>query len=222
MRAPRRMGTMAVVLAGLPGAAAPAHAADARDSRLFVGLGLGTGPTSLRIDGRATSEGGWTANFGAELGVSQTLFDPEWGVIAVARASSWDTAWSSDRGESRWRVDLALGPELRLERPQRRGRIVWRFSAPLGITWAWIRPGDGRAVQDRYGGGHGVHAGITAGVDFSGPRHGGYVEIDYRVHWTGIEHTATLVAAPDTSVRQQYRFVDHAILFAAGYVFRLW
>ncbi|AKU99066.1 hypothetical protein AKJ09_05730 [Labilithrix luteola] len=80
--------------------------------------------------------------------------------------------------------------------------------------------GEGRAVQHSYGTGLGANGGLLCGVDIAGRHSGGYFELAWIAHITWLDHTARLVRT-GTVVNESYQYIDHVLLFSAGYLYRL-
>jgi hypothetical protein len=96
----------------------------------------------------------------------------------------------------------------------------WRIGLPLGYTRAWINPGEGRAVDESFSAAHGMNLSVVAGVDFIGKHHGGFIDLAYAVHLTWLTHTATLKSDRSVQSKESYRYLDQALVFGVGYVYR--
>lgn len=189
--------------------------------RLFIGseFGLLYG-TSLVVDGeKAEPEDGMFA-FAFRAGSGIRLSD-DWSVLALARASSWDTDWANHRGEVRWRYDFAVGPEIQVEQSPRRPHQTWHLALPIGGTLAKATPGPSRGLEQSYGLGYGLNAGLIVSYVLSGLHHGAHFDVSLtsRVTWIGQE--SWFKDEPDVRDEQQLRYVDHTLAFSIGYVFRL-
>jgi hypothetical protein len=220
---PRRAVTLLVgVVLTLP--PRPARADDGPS--VFAGLGLTPpwGHTSVTAAGRTNSEGqnfaGWL-----ELGGYTELLHPRFAVLGIARIATWQSDWAASRGESRGVLDLAVGPELRIK-SERVPRVVLHVAAPVGYAKAWIGPGQGRAVRESYGGGHGYTFGLRPVAELWGPtiathQGGAYASVSYVSHILFFERRTELVSDPSVRATERYRFVIHDVLFTVGGVLSL-
>lgn len=192
----------------------------ARHGRLFLGVSGGQGSSGVSASGR--SMGGERAAWreGLEFGLSQPLGHGSFGLQAVARAGSLDTAWSESRGETRYAADLGVGPLLWTDTRWRRPDVQLRLAAPVGFTHAWVNAGDGILVAEHYSQGNGFHAGLTGGIDLSGAHHGIYLDVSYVFRTFWLDHTARLLASPEVSTSESYHFIDTEILLSVGYSYR--
>ncbi len=190
-----------------------------RPSRLFLGADVGflvPGPVS--IDGKRVAGEGGNLYFGLQTGYSHAL-SHRIGVLGLTRIGGWKTALAEARDEQRYRVDLALGPELRGEN----ANDGWHVSAPLGVTIAQSQAGTtGRAVRDSYGPGRGVNFGLTGGFHLPGPRSrgGAYFDLSWITHITWIDHTAKLTSS-GAAIAESYAYVDHMLVLSVGGLLRL-
>jgi hypothetical protein len=125
-----------------------------------------------------------------------------------------------DRGESRTRAQLALGPVFVGTYQTRRPNIEWRIGMPFGYTRAWFNPGKDRAVEENFSTAHGMNLSLVAGIDILGKHHGGFVDLAYALHLTWLSHTATLKSDESVQAKQSYRYLDLGVVFGSGYVYR--
>lgn len=220
-----RFVALGVVVAGVlswarvAGADVPSSDATSRHSRLFAGTDFGfILPGAAWGDGKRVAGEGGNLTFGYHAGYSHAL-SQRFGVLGLTRFGIWRTALAEARDEERFRIDLALGPELRVG--DRTGG--WRLSAPLGVTIAQSQAGTtGRAVRDSYGPGRGLNFGLVGGFDISPPRSSGglYVDFSWITHVTWIDRTARLTSS-DSVIHESYSYVDHLMLCTVGGLIRL-
>ena len=190
----------------------PTRAAMVSRSRLFAGFEIGyIGQPILWIDGKRATEGRGILNAGFHAGYSHSL-GRYFGVLGLTRFGTWRSEWAEARGEERYRVDLALGPELRIG-------DGWHVSAPMGVTIAQSQAGTGRAVREWYGPGRGLNFGLAAGYAFPG-RHAAYFDLAWLLHVTWIDHSAVLTSSGALS-KESYKYVDQLLLLVVGYQYRL-
>lgn len=190
------------------------------DSRIFVGEELGMlGSSTLWIDGRRRSAEGGTFYFGLHAGYSHAL-GRRLSILGLARVASAETDWSDLRGESRTRVDVALGPELHWDESLVHPRSGWHISAPVGASFGWTSPGEGRAVDESYGLGRGMNLGISGGWDVAGLHHGAYFDLAWTAHVMWFDHGATLRSTGET-LHERYLYVDHVFALTIGWMYRL-
>ena len=96
----------------LPGTA---RASDAQlPSRLFLGSTVHGDTTKLEIDGTEAAEEHGGSGFGVAGGYGHTVAVPWFRLFGVVRFHEWDSDWSNRAGEERWRLDLAVGPQVYL------------------------------------------------------------------------------------------------------------
>lgn len=193
----------------------------AHHPRIFLGGAFGEGfaKSSLRGD-RVVPREGTEARVAFELGYSQPLSERFFSVLLLGRIGSLTTGWSQARDESRYAMDIGIGPELRFDVRPRRANVQWRFFVPVGFTHAWIEPGPGRAVAEAYAPANGWHLGAGTGLDLSGSHVGAYVDLSYVVHFVNFEHTATLNSSPTVVDRNEYGLVDQALFLSCGILYR--
>jgi hypothetical protein len=198
--------------------AAERHAA----SRISVGHEIGLLiPSPTSIDGELQTREDGDFYIGITTGYSHALGDPRYGIVLLNRFATADSAWSRQRGENRYRIDLAIGPELRLPIRERRPFSEWYFNLPIGPSLSSNRPGPGRAVREDYSAGYGFNVGLNGGVGVAGAQNGGTIGGGYLLHVQWLEHTARLSANPDSARRQRMRTLDHVIMMTFGYAFWL-
>lgn len=213
----RSVATIAVVVGVMswPCVAAadvPPRDASHRPSKLFAGFEIGfMRPPTLWIDGKRATEGEAKLNGGFHAGYSHSL-GRYFALLGLTRFGTWNTPLAGARGEGRYRVDLALGPELRIG-------DGWHVSAPMGVTIAQSGAGTGRAVRDWYGPGRGLNFGLAGGFAFPG-LHSAYFDLAWRMHVTWIDHFARLLSSGAVA-KESYEYVDHQLLLVVGYLYRL-
>jgi hypothetical protein len=189
-------------------------------SRIYTGLsGSLTSNPTLSIDGQKQPSEGNSPGFAYTVGYLQRLM-PHLGAVLTGGFGPTSTAWSSDRGESRTRADLAIGPVFCGTLGQSHPYVEWRLALPVGYSWAWFRQARGRAVEEKYSDGHGLNLSLVAGLDFFGQHHGGYLDVAYAARLTWITHSATLNSDPTIHSDQAYRYFEQAAVFGAGYAYR--
>jgi hypothetical protein len=188
-----------------------------RGSRIFVGQELGFMiPRALWIDGKsAAREAGSGLYYGFHVGYSHAL-SQRFGVLGLTRLGTWSTPSAEARGEERFRVDVAVGPEIH----DPREAWGWHVSAPLGVTVAQSKAGTGRAIQESYGSGHGLNFGLVVGGELTGRHSGVYFEAAWITHFTWIDHSVRDNRS-GAVVRESFEYVDHLMLFNVGYLYRL-
>jgi hypothetical protein len=189
-------------------------------SRLYQGFSFGNFGVSSSLsigDHRHDEESGFNVavNVGYLQGLRRYL-----GLGLFAGIGSGDTYWSEQRGESRTRAHIALGPIFVGPFYARRPNIEWRIGLPLGYTRAWINPGQNREVEESFSAAHGMNLSVVAGVDIVGKHHGGFIDVAYAVHLTWLTHTATLKSDRSVQSKESYRYLDQALLLGVGYVYR--
>jgi hypothetical protein len=210
----------AALLALLNVSAARAETARRLSSRLYQGFAIGDigAASSLSMDDGPSQDEGGSTNFAFNAAYLQGLL-PYFGVGLFAGVGSADTAWSYDRGESRTRVQLALGPVFVGPLPGAPG-IEWRIGLPIGYTLAWFKPGKGRAVEDTYSNARGMNAALVLGADMLGTHHGGFIDLAYTFRLTWLTHTATLRSDKAVHIEQSYRYFERGLALGGGYVYQ--
>lgn len=189
-------------------------------SRLYMGSSFSiSAQSSLTVDGRPQGDEGGAFGLAVNVGYLQRLV-PHLGVGLFAGMGLAPSYWSEQRGETRNRAQLALGPVFFGTEVRRRPTIEWRIGLPIGYTRAWLRPGPGRAVEETYSPGSGLNISLIGGLDILGAHHGGYFDLGYALHLTWLTHTATLKADPSVQSQQSYRYSDHALIVGTGYTYR--
>jgi hypothetical protein len=196
--------------------------ADRLSSRLYTGVALSVGgdesAASLRVDDGPSQDEGSSPNVAFNAAYLQGLL-PHFGVGLFAGVGSADTYWSNERGESRTRVRLALGPVFVADLPGTNG-IEWRIGIPIGYTLAWYKPAKGRAVEETYSNASGMNAALVVGADIVGKHHGGFIDLAYSFHLTWLTHTATLRSDESVHVQQSYRYFERTLALGGGYVYQ--
>jgi hypothetical protein len=189
-------------------------------SRLYTGSTFSfSAHSSLTVDGRAQDEEGGAVGLAFSLGYLQRLL-PHLGAGLFAGLGSAPSYWSEQRGETRNRAQLALGPVFFGTAVRRRPTIEWRIGLPIGYTRAWLNPGPSRAVEESYSPANGVNFSLIGGLDILGAHHGGYVDLGYTLHLTWLTHTAILKADSSVQSQQSYRYFDRALVLGTGYTYR--
>lgn len=207
--------TALLVLCNVP--AARAETPSRLSSRLYLGAALASGEPKLSIDGGPLLDEDSTINAALNAGYLQGLL-PYFGVGLYAGFGSAGTYWSQNRGESRVRAELALGPVFVFQLPWFSND--WRIGLPVGYTLAWFKPAEGRAVEDEYSTGHGMNAALVFGADIVGKHHGGFIDFAYTYRLTWLTHTATLKSDESVRVEQSYRYSEGGMAFGGGYVYK--
>jgi hypothetical protein len=197
--------------------AAGAETPNRPSSRLYTGVAVVGGFPKLSIDGGPALSEDSTPNAALNAAYLQGLL-PYFGVILSASVGTAGTAWSEDRGESRARAQLALGPVFVFQLPG--WTVDWRIGLPVGYTHAWHKPVEGRAVADEYSNGHGMNAALLFGADAIGKHHGGFIDFAYTYRLTWLTHTATLKSDESVHTEQSYRYSEGGFTFGGGYVYK--
>ncbi len=198
------------------GAAEPTSDVVRHESKVFGGVDFGLfAPSSLTINGKRAANEAGNPYAGFHVGYSHAL-SQRFGVLGLTRFGTWNTEWADTRDEQRYRIDMALGPEI--HGGDKTGG--WHLSAPIGATLAQSQGRMGRAVQDSYGPGRGMNFGLVAGLDVGGFPAGAYFDVSWIAHITWIDHAARF-AGSDVVVHDSYRYVDSVFLLTVGYLYRL-
>lgn len=136
----------------------------------------------------------------------------DWGVVGVTRIGVLETAYGYWRGEWMSRWDLAVGPELRINKVH--------LALPIGYSWLHVNPGEYRLVRDSYQGGHGLVASAVVGTAWRWRHHGISVELAYSASCNWLTHTATPIGGATQAVRERYRIILHQPQLGVTYIYR--
>jgi hypothetical protein len=145
---------------------------------------------------------------------------PFFGLTFGGRLELEATEWASDRGETRVRADLCVGPELVLRPSLRKIDIDFRFGLFAGPTFAWFDAGERLAVREDYSAGHGWNFGGGLGMDAFWGHHGAYAEVTHVRHLTWISRRSTLEADRTVRSTEHFHYVQATSGLGLGYVYR--
>lgn len=175
---------------------------------------------SLSIDGRELNDEDSNFYFGFDAGYSQGL-TRALGLVVLGRLGLAPTSWSEDRGETRYFVDLAVGPEFRFARRPSRPWHQAHLTIPVGITMLHASPGPSRQVSVSDATGFGPSFGVDLGYDLGGLHHGVTFGVSYLLHLTWMNRTSSLVSDPDVRIEEHERRLDHILMLNIGWFYRL-
>ena len=126
--------------------------------------------------------------------------------------------WSNRAGEERWRLDLAVGPQVYFPINRIPRWLNGYFFAALsgGGSVAWLSPGPHVAFTDDYDTGYGLNFGGSIGI-VGRPKWfqqlAGYLEASYLFHAVNVTHRAQMA---DHSVVETYAFRSRGVFGSAG------
>lgn len=212
---------LVAALVALHSVSAQAETSSRPRSRLYQGFAIGAfdAASSLSIDDRRQHDEGGSINVAINAAYLQGVL-PHFGLGLFAGIGSGNTSWSDDRGETRTRAQLALGPVFVTKYQVLFPKTEWRIGIPFGYTRAWFNPGKGRAVEETFSTAHGMNLSVVVGVDILGKHHGGFVDLAYAFHLTWLTHTATLKSDESVQTKQSYRYFDRGLVLGSGYLYR--
>lgn len=195
-----------------------ANAQDAApSSHLYAGGSFGSvGSTLLSVDGARQPAEKYPFNFAVTAGYLQRLL-PRFGVALQGSWGPTSSGWSEGRGEIRQRAGVTLAPTFALTLKPRHPTSQWRLGLPVGYSSLYIKPGPGRAVVERFTGGHGFSLGLVTGFDWFGTHHGGYFEAGYGMH---VNWSTRHASSGSIKTSEEYRHLEYAALVGWGYAYR--
>lgn len=223
----RRFGafaaTVAFLLVVLPRGAYAQEQPSSR-TRLYLGPRATVRSDVLSIDDRDETGQAGSTHY-ALSGAFRYRLVPWLSAEVNASIGRNPSRWSERRGETRSRVDFAVGPvfggTLRDGTLHSQAfQVAWRLGFTLGYARAWFEPGPSTLVEESYRNGHGLTFDIIAGLDLYFGRHGVYADLGFGGSSLWIRRRAVLKSDPLVRSDEQFHYSGASGTVGGGYTYR--